>query len=126
MKTSLRNITVHDQAFVYWYSSGACFTLNLSAKNNKNSKVTLKFQATPPQEKPYTFWAFYNVTAQYNETETIIHLALPKHIAEILAYLLQERPELWSQGKPQMIDSGWEILEGMGYVEAKPVWVAEW
>ncbi len=126
MKTSLRNIIVHDQKFVYWYTSGACFTLNLSVKGNKNSTITLLFQATSPPEKPYTFWAFYDITAQQNETEVILHVARPKHIAEILAYLLDQRPELWLKGKPQIIESGWEILEEMGYADPKPVWVTEW
>ncbi len=126
MKTSLRNITVHDQKFVYWYASGACFTLNLSVKGDKNSTITLLFQAISPPEKPYTFWAFYDITAQQNESEVILHLARPKHIAEILAYLLDQRYELWLKGKPQVIECGWEILQEMGYADPKPVWVTEW
>ncbi|GGJ16793.1 hypothetical protein GCM10008022_27590 [Paenibacillus hunanensis] len=56
----------------------------------------------------------------------ILHVARPKHIAEILTYLLDQRRELWLKGKPQIIESGWGILEEMGYADPKPVWVTEW
>lgn len=126
MKSLLRNITVDNRPYVYWHSSGSSFTLNLSLKENKNTRVTLVFTATSPPEKPYTFWAFYDISAQYEGTETVIHLGKPRHIAEILTYLLNERPALWEQGKPQLIDNGWEILEEMGYADPKPIWVSEW
>ncbi|WP_342416081.1 hypothetical protein NST83_25075 [Paenibacillus sp. FSL R10-2782] len=48
MKSQLRNITVVGYAFVYWYSGGSRFILNLSSKENKNIKITLVFQANPP------------------------------------------------------------------------------
>ncbi|WP_046227324.1 hypothetical protein [Paenibacillus dauci] len=126
MKSLLRNITVDHRAFVYWYSSGACFTLNLSPKENKNIKITLLFKANPPDEDPYTFWAFYDISAQRDGLDTTIHLGKPRHIAEILSYLLTSHQELWTQTTPQIIDHAWEILEEMGYTNPTPLWIGEW
>ncbi len=126
MKAPLRNITIDSQAFVYWYSSGSQFTLNLSPKHNKNIKITLIFQADPPEELSNSSWGFYDISAQYNETETIIHIAKPRHIAAILTYLVNERPEFWLQEKTQVIENAWTILEQMGYHNPQPVWIAEW
>ncbi|MGW9528219.1 hypothetical protein ACWHAM_10775 [Paenibacillus terrae] len=126
MKSQLRNITVDGDAFVYWYSGGSRFILNLSPKENKNIKITLIFQADPPEEEPLTFWSFYDISAQNNETETVIHLGKPKHIAEIISYLMAKRQELWIQGKPQVLDHAWDLLKEMGYSELNPIWIRQW
>ncbi|MEE4578710.1 hypothetical protein [Paenibacillus polymyxa] len=126
MKSQLRNITVDGYAFVYWYSGGSRFILNLSPKENKNIKITLIFQADPPDEEPRTFWAFYDISAQNNEIETVVHLGKPKHIAEIISYLMAKRQELWTQGKPQVLDNAWDLLKEMGYSELNPIWIRQW
>lgn len=126
MRSQLRNITVDSYAFVYWYTGGSRFVLNLSPKENKNIKVTLIFQADPPDEEPRTFWAFYDISAQNNEIETVIHLGKPKHIAEIISYLMAKRQELWTQGKPQVLDNAWDLLKEMGYFELNPIWIRQW
>lgn len=126
MKSQLRNMTVDGYAFVYWYSSGSRFILNLSPKENKNIKITLVFQANPPEEEPRTFWSFYDISAQNIEMETVIHLGKPKHIAEIISYLMAKRQDLWIQGKPQVLDHAWDLLKEMGYSELKPIWIRQW
>ncbi|MCP3806619.1 hypothetical protein NLX78_05195 [Paenibacillus sp. Lou8.1] len=126
MKSQLRNITVDGYAFVYWYSGESRFILNLSPKENKNIKITLIFQANPPEEESHTFWSFYDISAQNIEMETVIHLGKPKHIAEIISYLMAKRQELWVQGKPHVLDNAWDLLKEMGYSELKPIWIRQW
>lgn len=128
MKSRLRNLTIEGQAYVYWYTSGHRFTLNLSPKDNKNIKITLIFQADPPDEDPYTFWAFYDITAVKDGLQTTIHLGKPKHIAQILSYLRKER-SIWftpGQGRPHVVEHAWDLLQEMGYSRLEPVWVGEW
>jgi hypothetical protein len=126
MKSQLRNITIDSQAFVYWYSGGKSFTLNISPKENKNIKITLIFESNPPDEDPLTFWAFYNITAQKNDLETTIHLGKPKHIVEIISYLMKQRKELFTKGQPHILNNAWDLLMEMGYSNFNPVWVGEW
>ncbi|GKS14897.1 hypothetical protein YDYSY3_58970 [Paenibacillus chitinolyticus] len=126
MKSQLRNITIDSQAFVYWYSGGQSFTLNISPKENKNIKITLIFESNPPDEDPLTSWAFYNITAQKNDLETTIHLGKPKHIAEIISYLMKQRKELFTKGQPHILNNAWDLLMEMGYSNFNPVWVGEW
>ncbi|GGG02183.1 hypothetical protein GCM10010912_53760 [Paenibacillus albidus] len=126
MKSQLRNITIDGHAFVYWYSSGYHLTLNLSPKENKNTKVTLIFQADPPDEDPHTFWAFYDITAHKNDLETTIHLGRPKHIAEIISYLMKDRQKWFTKGKSHILNNAWDLLKEMGYSNLKPVWIGEW
>ncbi|KEQ26763.1 hypothetical protein [Paenibacillus tyrfis] len=126
MKSQLRNITIDSQAFVYWYSGGESFTLNICPKENKNIKITLIFESNPPDEDPLTFWAFYSITAQKNDLKTIIHLGKPKHIAEIISYLMKQRKELFTKGQPHILNNAWDLLMEMGYSNFNPVWVGEW
>ncbi len=48
MKNKLRKITVAGQTFIYWYSIGESFILNISPENIKTSKIILKFIANVP------------------------------------------------------------------------------
>ncbi|MCG7408321.1 hypothetical protein MH117_12890 [Paenibacillus sp. ACRRX] len=126
MKSQLRNITIDSQAFVYWYTAGKTFTLNISPRENKNIKVTLIFESKPPDEDPFTSWAFYNITAQINGLEADIHLCKPKHIAEIISYLMKQRKELFTKGQPHILNNAWNLLMEMGYSHFNPIWVGEW
>ncbi|KZE71238.1 hypothetical protein [Paenibacillus jamilae] len=126
MKSHLRNITVDGYAFVYWYTGGSRFILNLSPKENKNIKITLIFKAAPPEEEPHTSWSFYDISAQNNGMDVVIHLGKPKHIAEIISYLMANRPKLWIQGKPQVLDHAWDLLKEMGYSKFNPIWIRQW
>lgn len=127
LKNPLRNITVDGQAFVYWYSGGTSFTLNVSPKDHKNIKITLIFQGDhPPEEEHHHTWSFYDVSAYQQECEHVIHLGKPKHTAEIIAYLMSNRPELWNHSKPQVLDNAWDILKDMGYSKLTPIWIKQW
>lgn len=126
MKTQLRKLTVQDQPYVYWHAGGSCLTLNISPKEDKTTKITLIFEATPPDEERHTFWAFYDISAHKNNLHTTIHLGKPRHIAEIIHYLQQERPELWLKGKQHTINNAWEILQAMGYSNLEPIWIKQW
>ncbi|WP_025681246.1 hypothetical protein [Paenibacillus massiliensis] len=125
MKSPLRNITVDNHVFVYWHSGGPRFVLHISPKVDKNIKITLVFAADPPDEDPFTSWCFYDITAQKNNEQTIIHLGKPRHIAEIIDYLKKERPELWCKGQPHIIENAWDTLRDMGYTNLRPIWKGE-
>lgn len=126
MKSQLRNIAIDGHAYVYWYSGGPRFTLNISPKDNKNIKIALIFPADSPDEDPHTSWAFYDSTAQINDLETTICLSRPKNIAEIISYLVKERQELFTKGQPHILDNGWDLLKKMGNSHFNPVWIREW
>lgn len=126
MRSQLNTITVGGCAFVYWYSDGARFILHLSPKEDKNIKITLIFPADPPEEEPHTVWSFYDISAQYHELVTVIHLGKPKHIAEIISYLRANRQELWVRKKPHVLEDAWGLLKEMGYSELNPIWTRQW
>ncbi|MEJ8303681.1 hypothetical protein [Saccharibacillus sacchari] len=125
MKTNSRTVTVGDQAFVYWHTSGARFTLYLSPKEQKNTKLVLLFPAFPPDEDPHTSWTFYEILAQKGGEEVPVHLGRPRSIAEIISHLRQRRPGLWQIGRITLIENAWELLGEMGYSGCKPVWKGE-
>lgn len=125
MKRQLRNITVDDHPFVYWHSGGSRFILHISPKQDKNIKITLVFEADPPDEDPYTFWCFYDIAAEKSNEQTIIHLGKPRHIAQIIDYLKKERPELWHKGQPHPPENAWDVLRDMGYSNLRPIWKGE-
>lgn len=126
MKTKLRKLTVEDQPYVYWHVGGSRLTLNISPKEDKTTKITLIFEADPPNEERHTFWAFYDISAHKNNLHTTIHLGKPKHIAEIIHYLQNEQQELWLKGKQNTIDNAWELLQAMGYSKMEPIWIEQW
>ena len=126
MKNKLRNITVAGQSFVYWYSSGESFILNISPQNIKNSKITLKFIANAPDDDPVMFWAFYKIHAVKNNAETSICLASPKNIAELISFLLNDNENLFAKGQTRIINNAMDLLNKMGYTNLSPVWEREW
>lgn len=125
MKTAHRTIVVGDQAFVYWHTSGVRFTLHLSPKEQKNTKIVLVFPAFPPDEDPHTSWTFYEISAQRNGEAACIHLGRPRSIAEIIAHLQHRQPESWQVGQTILIENAWTFLNEMGYSECKPLWKGE-
>lgn len=125
MKTTRRTIVVGDQAFVYWHTSGVRFTLYLSPKEQKNTKLELLFPAFPPDEDPYTSWTFYEISAQKSGESANIHLGRPRSIAEIISHLQQRQPGLWQIGQTIRVENAWELLVEMGYFECKPIWKGE-
>lgn len=125
MKTKSRTIRVRDQAFVYWHTSGVQFTLYLSPKEQKNTKLMLVFPAIPPDEDPHTSWTFYEISAQKDGEPANLHLGRPRSIAEIIAYVQRRQPELWQTGHTIRVENAWTLLEEVGYVECKPVWKGE-
>ncbi|WP_405108008.1 hypothetical protein MHH28_28375 [Paenibacillus sp. FSL K6-1217] len=126
MKTQIRNLTIQDQPFVYWLVGGPRFTLNISPKEDKTTKITLIFEAAPPEEEHHTFWEFYDISAYKDNYHIIIHLGNPRHISEIILYLQQEKPELWLKGKHHTIENAWELLQAMGYSDMEPIWIKHW
>jgi len=125
MKTTRRTIVVGDQTFVYWHAGGARFTLYLSPKEQKNTKLVLVFPAFPPDEDPHTSWTFYEISAQQNGESANIHLGRPRSIAEIIVHLQRRRPEPWQIGQTKLIENAWTLLKEMGYTECKPLWKGE-
>lgn len=125
MKNKLRNITVAGQAFVYWYSSGESFILNISPKNMKTSKITLEFIADAPDDDPIMFWAFYMIHVVKNNAEASICLTSPKNIAELISFLLNDNENLFTKGHTRIINA-MDLLNKMGYTNLSPVWKREW
>ena len=74
LKNKLRKITVAGQNFIYWYSIGESFILNISPENIKTSKIILEFTANVPDKDPVMFWVFYKIHAVKNNVETSILL----------------------------------------------------
>lgn len=125
MKTKLRNIMVNNQHFVYWYSGGERFVLYITPKIDKNIKIELIFESTPPEKLRNSNWAFYEILAVSNHSETTISIAMPKFISEAISYLLSTQKELFVERKIHIINV-MELLEEMGYSELKPKWIPEW
>lgn len=126
VKTQIRQLTVQDQHYVYWHAGGSRLTLNISPKEDKTTKITLLFPATPPEEDRHTAWEFYDISACKNNSQTTIHLGKPGPISEIIHYIEREKPELRLTGKQHTIENAWELLQAMGYSNLEPVWVKRW
>lgn len=126
MKNKLRNITVGEQSFVYWYSSGTSFNLNISPKNDKTSKISLIFAADAPADDPIMFWVFYKIHAFKDNSEASICLTSPKNIAEIISFLLHNTENPFMKGHTRIINNAMDLLYEMGYTSLTPVWIREW
>lgn len=126
LKNKLRNITVRGQSYVYWYLSGKDFVLNISPKEDKTDKVTLVFNGVAPNDDPIMFWTFYEIKALKDNTETLIYLAKPKFIAEIISFLLDNADNPFKKGHTNVINDSMDLLIRMGYADLNPVWIREW
>lgn len=126
LKNKLRNITVRKQSFVYWYLSGKDFVLNISPKEDKTSKVTLVFSGVAPDDDPVMFWAFYEIKALKDNTKTLICLARPKFIAEIISHFLDNADNPFEKGNTNVLNDAMDLLIRMGYTDLNPVWIREW
>lgn len=126
LKNKLRKITVAGQNFIYWYSIGESFILNISPENIKTSKIMLKFIANVPDKDPVMFWVFYKIHAVKNNVETSILLTSPKNIAELISFLLNDNENLFIKGQTRMINNAMHLLNKMDYTNLNPVWEREW
>ena len=126
LKNKLRKITVAGQTFIYWYSIGESFILNISPENIKTSKIILEFTANVPDKDPVMFWVFYKIHAVKNNVETSILLTSPKNIAELISFLLNDNENLFIKGQTHMINNAMYLLNKMGYTNLNPVWEREW
>lgn len=126
MKSKLRNITVNNEKFVYWYSGCSSFRLFFSPKENKNIRFELIFSAPLPDNDPHTFfWTFYKIISIYNKEEIVLSIAMPKFIAYVISYLMLTQKELFKEKKHHTIN-GMTLLNEMGYTNLKPIWKVEW
>ena len=126
MKNKLRNITVRKQLFVYWYLSGKDFVLNITPKEDKTAKVALVFNGVAPDDDPIMFWAFFEIKALKDNTETLICLTRPKIIAEIISFLLDNTDNPFKKGHTNVLNDAMILLNKMGYTDLNPIWIREW
>ena len=79
-----------------------------------------------PDDDPVMFWAFYEIIALKDNTETLICLARPKFIAEIISYLLDNADNPFEKWNTNVLNDAMDLLIRMGYTDLNPVWIREW
>lgn len=128
MKNKLRNINVKGQAFVYWYTYGKVFILNISVRDNKNIRIKLIFDASSivPKEKTNSFWAFFEMKYIKSGYERCVNLSRPKIVAEFINHLIIYNGLIFNQTKQFVNMVGMLLLNMMGYSNVEPVWIAGW
>lgn len=124
MKNKFRNITVNDIEFIYRYGWNQGMRMVISLRNNKHSRVELHYPAEEPAEQIQHFWRFYEIEAIKDQEEQIIKIVGPRFISLIIKHLLSTT-DVFENSKNVCIQSAWELLEEMGYEEAKPKWSIE-
>ncbi len=119
MEKKIRNITVDNKSFVWWYVSGHKYILNISPKEDKTTKISIIFEATEPEDINTYSNGFFEVSCLKDNLEMRLHLAGPKFVSEAIAYCISNNNFIKNKINPM---NGVELLKIMGYSNIKPIW----
>ncbi len=123
MKKKVRNVSIKDKDFVYWYKCGRIYTLNITPKEDKNTKVSIIFDLNAPEETQGCSWCCYEILCLKEDTNVKLLIAEPKFISEATAYLINTSQ--FTVNKTNVLD-GLGLLLAMGYTEIEPIWSPYW
>ncbi len=69
MKKKLRNITVNDRKFMWWYLGKEKLILSFTPKENKNQKVSTIFDFQVPKEVSCYYYGLFQFCATFSNEE---------------------------------------------------------
>ncbi len=123
MKKKVRNVSIMDMNFVYWYKCGRIYILNISPKTDKNTKVSIIFDLKAPQETQGCSWCCFEILCLKEDAQVKLQIAEPKFISDVTAYLVHTKQ--FAKYKVNVLD-GLELLTAMGYSKIEPKWSPYW
>lgn len=122
MKKKVRQITVENQNYVWWYGISERITvLYLSPAADKTNIVRIEFAKMPnmPDGEIWSTGMSYaeKVGMTKGGERFEIKIISPKMAAMLIAYLVKERPETFGKCREITFQDGYALLGGMGYTE---------
>lgn len=122
MKKIVRQITVENQNYVWWYGISERVTvLYLSPAADKTNIVRIEFAKMPdiPDGKTWsTGMSYAEKVGMMKDGERFeIKIISPKMASMLIAYLVKERPETFGKRREITFQDGCALLGGMGYTE---------
>lgn len=122
MKKKVRQITVVNQNYVWWYGISKRITvLYLSPATDKTNIVRIEFAkiSDVPDKKTWGIGMSYaeKVSMTKGGEQFEMKIISPKMVSMLITYLVKERPEVFDKRREITFKDGYALLSGMGYTK---------